>query len=472
MHGSGRLHLQPLVEPAQCPLGLVVLHHRVKPVVPLRVGDREVHADDDRDRDGGQLELGEDPRQITLAPGSDLDLGQGTATFDNDSSSKNVPRAIAGAGTVTLGNGTLQSSGTPLTIGPDVVLRGATNAAIKGDAVSGLTNLGRIVSDVSGGRLTITNIINAARMEVTGSAQLSVGGLQNQAGGTVSVSAGGTLILRDAVDNQGTIAVTDANLNLQAVKSTLGDVSVTRSTVLLANSLLSPYTPALVGQIHSTASTFALSGQLNNTADGVPVSADARWQLTGGSGVIVGGRVNSVDGTPLAVTAPGGHLNNVALDADLVIQNGATLWVDGTFNPLRPVTVHVSGPAGGGTVSSTFSLTTGQTVGGGTRFVFDDSARNLIVAGGGTFTLGADASVRTGTGGGTVGRSNGALVNEGTISAETPGQSITLAGSGFTNRGTLQAVDGGTLVLTLNANWGSWSGNFNAKHSMVRSVNN
>jgi filamentous hemagglutinin len=388
---------------------------------------------------------------ITLAPGNNLNLGQGTATFDNDPQS-NVPRAIAGAGTVTLGSSTLRNGGTPLTIGPDVVLSGATNATINADAISGLTNLGRIVSDLPGGKLTITNVTNAARMEVTGSAQLSVGGLHNQAGGTVTASAGGTLILRDAVDNQGTMAVTDATLNLQAIKSPLGDLSVTRSTVLLANFASSPYTPALVRQIRSTASTFALSGQLNNTADGVPLSADARWELTGGTGAIVGGQIGSIDGTPLAASGAGGHINNVGLNTDLAIRGGATLTVDGTFNPLRPLTVRLSGPASG-TASSTFSLTTGQTVGGGTSFVFDDGARNLVMAGSGTFTLGADASVRTGTGGGTVGRTNRAAVNEGTISAETPGQSITLAGNGFTNRGTLQAVNGGTLVLTLNANW-------------------
>ena len=70
-------------------------------------------------------------------------------------------------------------------------------------------------------------------------------------------------------------------------------------------------------------------------------SARTRWQLTGGSGVIVGGQVNSADGTPLAVSGAGGHINNVALNANLAIQNGATLSVDGTFNPLRPVTVEV-----------------------------------------------------------------------------------------------------------------------------------
>ena len=85
------------------------------------------------------------------------------------------------------------------------------------------------------------------------------------------------------------------------------------------------------------------------------------------------------------------------------------------------------------------------------------TAGNLNNEGAGTLTLGAGATVQ---GRGTIGSQSfvggsGTLINQGTISANLSGQTLSIAGNGvstFTNQGTLQATNGG--LLTINpANW-------------------
>jgi hypothetical protein len=67
----------------------------------------------------------------------------------------------------------------------------------------------------------------------------------------------------------------------------------------------------------------------------------------------------------------------------------------------------------------------------------------------GRFTIEAGMTIRTGTSGGFFFGEN--AINEGTISAQTPGAMLRLDGPSWTNRGTLRAVDGATLFL--NTNW-------------------
>ena len=53
--------------------------------------------------------------------------------------------------------------------------------------------------------------------------------------------------------------------------------------------------------------------------------------------------------------------------------------------------------------------------------------------------------IRTGSGGGFIGQSSDNFDNGGRISAQTLNQRITIAATNFTNRGVLEARDGGTL---------------------------
>ena len=116
--------------------------------------------------------------------------------------------------------------------------------------------------------------------------------------------------------------------------------------------------------------------------------------------------------------------------------------------------------ANGGIVSFDSSLTTGgsQTIGGNASFNLNDPGARLAVDGTGSTTLGAGIAVR---GQGNFGQAiniggdhtltlNGLVsadVGGGTLNIVTPGNG---SGSGFINNGTLQAVNGGTLLLSTN----------------------
>ena len=81
--------------------------------------------------------------------------------------------------------------------------------------------------------------------------------------------------------------------------------------------------------------------------------------------------------------------------------------------------------------------------------IFNTTAFNTIQeSGSGILTLGSGILIATGTGGGTIGSSvaGTATINNGTISAQTSAKTITLAGT-FTNNGTVEASNGGTVAL-------------------------
>ena len=237
----------------------------------------------------------------------------------------------------------------------------------------------------------------------------------------------------------------DSTVTVSTTPAAFGDFLVTRSTVVFTGG---PYATALVEQIQSVQSTLSMRAQLDNVGDTLTISADSKWDVSGGTGRISGGTISSLDGTPLSVTGGAGRLQDVALDADVAVRDGGTLTVQGGYNTVRPLTIRF-----GGTAAGKFVLETGQTVGGGTQFVFDDRVGHVVSATSGTFSLGPGSTLRTGSGSGTLGTSTAPLQNRGTISAQTAGQSVTVLGNSFDNQGTLQAINGGTLSLVMTANW-------------------
>ena len=100
---------------------------------------------------------------------------------------------------------------------------------------------------------------------------------------------------------------------------------------------------------------------------------------------------------------------------------------------------------------------------------FDDATNNVVeMQAAGTLTLGATAAIRGNTG--TIGGSHyfGAamtLVNQGLISAEVSGRTITIQGPSYTNAGTLQALNGSGLNVT-STNWSN-TGTITATNSTL-----
>ena len=181
-----------------------------------------------------------------------------------------------------------------------------------------------------------------------------------------------------------------------------------------------------------------LTGTLNNTGATLTLNATTgSWNLAGGT--ISGGTLAFADGQTLLVTASGtNRLVGVIVNGDLTLsQNSAVVRFN---NVTLNGTAHL-------TNSSSIAFEGTQSLNSGT-ISFDDATGNVVeMQAAGTLTVGAAAAIRGNTG--TIGGSRyfGAamtLVNQGLISAEVSGKTLTVSATSFTNNGTAHALNGAT----------------------------
>ena len=317
----------------------------------------------------------------------------------------------------------LANGGTALTIGAGITVRGQ-NGAIGYSSVWGgpqnvaVTNLGTMSCDVSGG----TIIITAQPFSNQGLAQ----GIN-----------GGTLTLNGTWSNSGTLVESGGALNLGGSFSLAG-----------------------VGTLNRTNGAVNLTGTLNNTNGTLTLNAaSGSWVLTGGT--VQGGTITASSVAPLIISS--GTLDGVTVNGNWEVDAsvyGASLTVlDGLTNN---GTLQVGNPTNQWYGVVSFSGT--QTLGGSGTVVFGNAyssyncAENALrlVTGGTTLTIGSGITVRGQYG--QIGYStciggpaNVSVVNQGTISCDVSGGTITVNAQPFTNQGLAQGINGGTL--TLNGTW-------------------
>ena len=292
-----------------------------------------------------------------------------------------------------------------LTIGSGITIRtqGSHNATV-GVPTLGLVNQGRIVSETPGRSIT-----------VEGTSWSNEGILE---------AAGGTLNPVGSWSNSGTLAVSSGTVNLGGV-----------------------FTITDLGDFDRTGGTVNLTGTLTNTGSTLALNASTgTWNLAGGQ--ITGGTVVGVDGSHLNVTS-NSTLDGVTLESDVWINNGLILTSRNGLT-LNGSTVTVA-PTGGNALLE-FSGT--QTLDGTGEVVFGGTGGHGFVRprDNGELTIGSGITIRTqGSHNATVGVPTLGLVNQGRIVSETPGRSITVEGTSWSNEGILEAA-GGTLNPV-----GSWS---------------
>jgi hypothetical protein len=328
--------------------------------------------------------------------------------------------AVAGGRSV---QGAVGGTGT-LTISPTGVIRlGADsggNLSISNSSVLTLINNGLIVSEAPGRTLTINNsaFTNNADLRVTA--------------GTLAVSP-------TSWTNAGQVVASDGVVTLDGTWSNTGTITSTNATVNLAGS----FTTLAVGAFNRTAGTVNITGTMQNTGQTFTLTAaTGTWNLSGGS--IVGGNVETVGVNRLATTASGGTLTDVDYNAELFLDvTNARVRMSGTtrFDALRMT-------ASGANLDFAPGYTLHDPVtseGAGGRSI------QGAVGGVGTLTISPTGSIRLLSGStGNLSISNSSvmtLVNEGLISIEATGRSLTINNTTFTNNGTVQALAG-----TLNIN--------------------
>lgn len=317
-------------------------------------------------------------------------------------------QTLGGTATITSDGGTiyLPTSGTTLTIGPNVTVAGP-HGEIVGEPGTAVVNQGTVGCEGTAGqyRLAVPSWTN-------------VGTIQALAGGTTSIES-------PSWTNPGTLRLSAGTLNLGGT-----------------------FTPAhVLGHLDRTGGTLKITGRLNNIGTTLPMdTVTGSWTLAPG-GTIDQGTVTATGGVGLLVT--GGTLNGVTLDAnldftepgdDVVVTNGLTL----------------NGTATLGYTRSSLSFAGTQTLGGTGRVAFGSFIAEPNIrqsAAGGTLTIGPDMTI-TGHRG-TVGYmsyfggpTNVSVVNYGTISTDVAdGSLLRLTGQNWTNYGTIQATNGGEVIV-------------------------
>jgi hypothetical protein len=362
--------------------------------------------------------------------------GTGTISFEGTTGSVRQ-LTIEGASTLTLAP-TFSVVGGYATIGNQVE-QGGTNA---------LVNQGLISANVSGQTLTIA----------------PNGPFTNT--GTTQAISGATLTINNlATGSTGTVSATDSTLTLQGGWTNTGTISVTNSTLNLGGT----FTTAGIGTINRSGGVVNLAGTLTNTNSTLTLNAaTGSWNFFG---TVSGGTVAFADGAALLLSTnntSGTFTGGVTLNSDLFVSGSNTaLRISGglTLNG----TIHMTG-------SNTYVRSFGNETFGGTGTISFEgttgSLRQLTIEGASTLTLAPTFSVVGGYA--TIGNQveqggTNALVNQGLISANVSGQTLTIAPNGtFTNAGTMEAVGGGILSL---ANSWSNSGTLHLDSNAASTVN-
>ncbi|MEI7731935.1 MAG: hypothetical protein WCO56_20345 [Verrucomicrobiota bacterium] len=208
-------------------------------------------------------------------------------------------------------------------------------------------------------------------------------------------------------------------------------------------------TNVVVGAV-SGAQTLNLSGGTLVLGRTATLGTNGTFLLTGGT--IHGGTVVATNGASLAII--GGTLDGVTVNGTLEVgnsYNGANLTVANGL--VLNGTALVGNPTNGWIGSIGFAGS--QTLSGNGTVVFGNHPNNtLFLANAGTtLTNGAGITIRGQTGTiGYGGAPNVAVINQGTISADVSGGTITVNAQSFNNQGLAQGINGGTLSLL-----GAWS---------------
>jgi hypothetical protein len=412
----------------------------------------------------------------TVSLDSPTEFSSSTLEFDGT-------QTLGGAGGIIFGQGNNQlaiDSGSTLTIGPNITIRGDSGAIGTGDG-DRLINQGTIKADANGsgivvsastfenqgtigasngGSLSVDNLsgpVGATSLAGTGSV-LSISGTGYTVNNSLSATSGQTLgLLGTWTKGTGvTITVTGATFGLGSTPSFSG--------ITLNNSTLDVQAKYALAQIQPLRAannqlTIGSDGVLDDTGATLTLSATT-GDLTLDGGTLKGGTVSASGGAKVVVTqtSSGSTLDGVTLDSDLNLSSAGAncIVIDG-------LTLNGTASLGSRTdqdLSASLEFSGSQTLGGKGSVVFGkDFYDQLLLDSGSTLTIGSNITIHGTTGAiNTAGSvSEATLISLGKIEADGNGGTLAINVS-FENQGTLGAASGGTLTVTgLTGNLGSLS---------------
>ena len=411
----------------------------------------------------GNLDLTATSSDVSITNGLTLN---GTATLSNGSGTYAAllfsgTQTLGGSGSVLFNNGTvlandnypytgmfLTSSNTSLTIGPNITVHGGEAEIGRSDSTAwtSATNVslvlqGTIDADSAGETIYVdgTNWTNSGTLQTDGGSLVLEGSWTSTTAAALTVNAG--------------------TLELGGTWSTTSTVTVNGGTLSVAGAgtwgTLAPVVAASGATMSFDGGSLALSSPITLSGAGL-------FRLNGAS--LTGGTINLTNGATLVGTTSGGTLSAITLNgnldltatsSDVSITNGLTLNGTATLSN------------GSGTYAALLFSGT-QTLGGSGSVLFNNGTvlandnypytGMFLTSSNTSLTIGPNITVHGGEA--EIGRSdstawtsatNVSLVLQGTIDADSAGETIYVDGTNWTNSGTLQ-TDGGSLVLE-----GSWT---------------
>lgn len=345
----------------------------------------------------------------------------------------NPPQTLDGTGTIIFGGGSNSVGGnSDLTIGPGITVSGQNGAV---GPLATLNFQGTVNSNASG---TIQLGRNGFTVNIDGPASATLGGSLALDGdwtlnAPMGINGGGTLSLRGTYQNNSIITAMD-------------------STVRLGGE----FTLAQLGTFNRTGGTVILDGTLQNAPGLILDATTGGWTMSR-DGRIVGGMIDTLDGTQLIVSDRGGVLDGVTLNGRVTIGSSSTLNVNNGLTFDGGVIV-VNGSTGSLAASLDFQSTAQQMVAGTGNIIFGGGSNSI--GGGSELTIGPGVTVSGQNGiiwptalmtiqgtvrpnsGGTirVGNTSSTWINEGTLDAQAGSNLPTVAA--WTNSGIFDIAAG------------------------------
>ncbi len=387
---------------------------------------------------------------LQVQAGHNINNTGGAINIANGSVVNQFGSAITGGTINSTGSGALVAFGSSASFLSGVTLNGtldmATNANSRQRIAGGGLTLGGLAGTINIDKAAILSFESDGALGGTGSVVFGSGNgnrLDLDGNGTTLIGAGITIRGHSgSIGNQLNIGGTQVLANNGKISADMagGTITITESAVTNSNVLEA-----------RNGGTLALASNVANSGTGV-ILADNGVVLQSGSRV-TGGTINTANGGVFrATTSSSNFLDAVTL--------GGTLDMATTANSRERV---VNGMTLNGTVNlnnaGILSFEGDGTLGGTGSIAFGGiSGNRLDLDGNGTTTIASSVTVRGENGsignqlniGGTQ-----TLVNNGKISADVAGGTITITESVVTNNGTLEAKNGARLVLASNVNGGA-----------------
>ena len=374
-------------------------------------------------------------------------------------------------GVISVGNGSVVNQfGSTITGGTINTTSGGA-LAVFGSAsnyLNGVTLGGRMdmASNFALQRITNGLTLNSATIDLANSSVLSFEGTSTLAGtGSIVFGSVGGTNNRLYLDGNGTTTFAAGTTVRGHSGSIGGQINIGGTQVLVNNGTISADVAG--GTISISESAVTNNGTLSALNGGTlvlssNVTGGATGQIVAGAGstvlqngITISGIVNTSGSGQFRASGSGNNfLNGVTLNGNLDMAStfglqrvtAGGLVLNGTINMANASVLSFEGDGG---LSGNATIVLGALGGANNRIYLD---------GNGTTTFAAGTTVRghSGSIGGQINiGGTQVLVNNGTISADVAGGTISISESAVTNNGTLSALNGGTLVLSSNVTGGA-----------------